>query len=135
MKNRIRLILSLLLITSFLLSVVSYQSDRTTLLLAMIKTIESMFKNGIVMDGKFSLNFQSRTIEILVLVSFVLVTAVIKSWRANICGVLILLFYSFLLLYLYSSIMNAKLFIMTSIPFYIMAIILMVNNVHLIRRT
>ena len=132
MKGKSGLIISILVVIAFMCIRISYNEESASMLTFIFKTGQVILKDGLdLTERKWSLNFGSRMIEILMLSLCLILSASLRKWKVNTVFAAIFFLYGILISYLYYSIMDLQLFILSSTPFYILGAWLIFNNVRL----
>lgn len=131
MYYKLSLALSVLIVIAFMQIRISYNGGASvSILFTTLKLSETILINGLEFKwNKLGLNFSIRVIEILLISIALILTAILNKIKLNTILAIIFSLYTILLSVLYSSLIDLNLFFITSIPFYLLSVILILKNI------
>jgi hypothetical protein len=131
MNYKLNLVLSILIVIAFMQIRISYNGGSSvSILFTTLKLSETILNNGLEFRwNKSGLNFSIRVIEILIISTALILTAILNRIKLNTIFAIIFSLYTILISILYSSLIDLNLFFITSIPFYLLSVILILKNI------
>lgn len=136
MKKNISLILSILISVSFMFTRIRYANEKPVFMFsALLKIVASLLHYAIAwLNSNYLLNFPMRLIEILVLISCLVLSAIFKKIILNSIFCVLFIAYLIFISLNYRSIMDLEVYLISSIPCYILLSILLFVNLKVLTK-